>query len=55
MEAINIFTAAAIACFSSSLRRPLAAAISSADTRSAPTSVLSNFAPYSRSAGRRYF
>ena len=44
------FTATAIACFSSSLRRSLAAAISSADTFSAVTVVLSNFALYSRRA-----
>jgi hypothetical protein len=43
------FTATAIACFSSSLRRSPAAAISSL-TCSAATVVLSNFALYSRSA-----
>nr|VXZ82672.1 Uncharacterised protein [Klebsiella pneumoniae] len=50
MEGLDVFTATAIACFSSSLRRSPAAAISASLTCSAATVVLSNFALYSRSA-----
>ena len=50
VEGLDVFTATAIACFSSSLRRSPAAAISASLTCSAATVVLSNFALYSRSA-----